>query len=165
MMTELTSERARELLSYNPLTGELTWIAKTSGRRKQGGIAGSKMKIGYLEIGIDNKRYLIHRVVWLIVYGHWPADQIDHINGIRDDNRISNLREASNIINGENKMRARVDSKTKMLGASWSTYNKKYVSQIVAKGKHYFLGHYTTPEAAHDAYLTAKRQLHDGCTI
>ena len=90
-MAELTADRIRELLSYNPITGELTWIAKTSGRRKQGGKAGSKMKMGYLEIGIDGTSYLTHRVVWMIVHGHWPSDQIDHINGIRDDNNPDNL--------------------------------------------------------------------------
>lgn len=164
-MAELTADRIRELLSYNPITGELTWIAKTSGRRKQGGKAGSKMKMGYLEIGIDGTSYLTHRVVWMIVHGHWPSDQIDHINGIRDDNRLSNLREASNIINGQNKRMARSDSKTKLLGSSWSIDNKKYLSQIVSAGKHYHLGYYKSPEEAHQAYLTAKRRLHAGCTI
>ena len=90
---ELTQKRLKELLDYDPKTGIFTW-KYANNNRKAGSKAGYKAKDGYIAISIDSKRYLAHRLVWLFVYGHFPKYDIDHINRIRDDNRIENLQKA-----------------------------------------------------------------------
>ena len=85
----------REYLSYNKDTGDLTWIKKPSDRARVGAIAGSVNNFGYMHVGLKGKQYKIHRVAWFLYYGVEPTLDIDHINGDRSDNRISNLRELS----------------------------------------------------------------------
>ena len=100
---KLTQKRAKELLDYDPETGLLTWKVNKRGRgAKVGGKAGSNCINGYLYVGIDSKRLLIHRVVWLWYYGYFPENDIDHINRVRSDNRICNLREVSRSCNNHN---------------------------------------------------------------
>ena len=106
---ELTAERLREVLAYDPDTGVFTWKARTSpfSRVNVGDVAGNLRRDGYIEICVDGRKHQSHRLAWLYVYGEWPADQIDHINGIRTDNRIANLREANNAENHHNLRKAR----------------------------------------------------------
>jgi HNH endonuclease len=164
VVTELTVERVRELLDYDPETGVFTW---RFGRRKakKGAIAGSYTADGYQRICVDRGRYLAHRLAWLITYGVLPPDETDHINGIRDDNRMANLRLATKTLNMENMRRPRIDNTTGILGVSWNKRAKKFRSLIRFAGKNLHLGYFTDPAEAHQAYLTAKRQLHSGCTI
>lgn len=95
----ITQLRLKELFDYNPETGILTRILSVRGSRNK---AGSNTSRGYLSICVDYKQYLIHRLVWLYVYGSFPITQIDHINGNKSDNRLMNLREANNKENSEN---------------------------------------------------------------
>lgn len=90
----LTQDRLKELFSYNEKTGIFTRLVSIGRRGKVGNIAGSKNWDGYLLICIDNKNYAAHRLAWMYTYGSFPKIT-DHINGIRDDNRISNLREVT----------------------------------------------------------------------
>lgn len=101
MRPEPSVERVRELLSYNPETGSLTWAVRRCGTRC-GSEAGTEFK-GYRRVKIDARLVLAHRIAWAIHYGRWPAEQIDHINQNRADNRISNLREASHSNNMVNR--------------------------------------------------------------
>ena len=90
----LSQKRLKEVLSYDKNTGIFVWINPTSRRVKKNSIANNKNH-GYVSIAIDNKRYRAHHLAWLYVYGKMPSKNIDHINGVRDDNRICNLREAT----------------------------------------------------------------------
>jgi len=97
----MIKERLRELLEYDPETGVFIW--KTGrGSVKAGSVAGSKEANGYVRIRCDGGRYMAHRLAWLYVHGEFPPEEIDHINGVRDDNRLRNLRCVSRTENTRN---------------------------------------------------------------
>ena len=104
---------------------------------------------------MNRKRFYAHRVAWLLHYGEWPDDEIDHINGVKDDNRISNLRNVDRKTNVEN--RRAVRGYHKSVGG--------YTSYLKHHGRQLYLGYFKTAEEARAAYLKAKRKLHKGCTI
>lgn len=101
-MVELTQERLKELLNYNAATGKFTWAVTRRGYAKIGSEAGRVNNKGYREISVDGKRYKAHRLAWLYVHGNWPKDQIDHIDRVRDNNSISNLRDVDQSTNLNN---------------------------------------------------------------
>ena len=98
----LTQERLKEMLSYNSMAGEFIRIKPLKGNTLYA-VVGSTNKDGYISISIDNKRYGAHNLVWLYLYGKFPDLQLDHINGVKDDNRSENLREVSHAENQKNK--------------------------------------------------------------
>ena len=98
-------------------------------------------------------------------YGEFPCSEIDHINGNKQDNRIENLRIASRSINAQNKRSARADSVSRVLGVSWHKMANKWVAQISKSGKKFHLGSFSDIDDARNAYISAKRRLHEGCTI
>ena len=159
----LTQERLRELLHYEPLTGVFTRLVSTANWAKVGDVAGGKGGKDYLQIGIDNRDYKAHRLAWFYMTGAWPIDQIDHIDGNPVNNRIENLREATNSVNKQNMRKARSDNKSGLLGVGKN--GKKWRAVIGVDGKNKHIGYFDTPELAHAAYLDAKRVLHVGCTI
>jgi hypothetical protein len=158
----LTPERARELLDYNPETGSFTWRVKVNKRWPAGMLAGRINKNGYRYIKLG-KMLLAHRLAWFFIHGNWPTASIDHINGERDDNRISNLRVVSTATNNQNLRSAKPNSLSGLLGASKN--HGKWTASIKVGGRYHYLGSFSTPEEAHQRYLAAKRQLHEGCTI
>ena len=160
----LTAEWLRELLSYSPDTGEFRWRVSL-GTARAGSVAGTRQNKGYWCIKISGRAYLAHRLVWLYVHGKWPDEQIDHRNGVRDDNRIANLREATDSQNKQNRHQARVGTKTGLLGTSWCERDKRFVATIWVGGKNTRIGGYHTAEEAHAAYLEAKRKFHSHCTL
>src|SRR5687768_770720 len=112
----LTAEKLRELMDYNPDTGVFLY-RKRRGRRSAGLEAGSIVK-GYRLISLG-KQYSAHRLAWLYVYGEWPAGDLDHINCVRDDNRIANLREATDSQNNANRTLAPKNS-SGFKGVCWN---------------------------------------------
>ena len=157
----LSAAQARELLAYDPDTGLLTWKATGTGRRP-GGVAGNLNTDGYVRTSISYKAYANHRLAWLIYYGEWPKDQVDHIDGDRSNNRISNLRQASSSINNQNLRRAHPNNKLGVLGVYYDDVRSKYLAQIGVSGKQRVLGRFNSLEEASNAYLAAKRELHEG---
>ncbi len=156
----LSLDRARLLLAYNIDTGVIIWrVRATHSRAPAGSKAGCLAKDGYLIIGIIGRLYLAHRIAWFLHYGRWPVDQVDHRNGVRDDNRIENLRECSNMENKQNG-KLRIDNTSGYIGVSYNRSRGKFISQIKYGGSHFNLGYFDSPEKASAAYLKAKKRLH-----
>ena len=164
-MSDMTVERARELLDYDPLTGSLTWKVRRSKTAIAGSTAGCLTRFGYWKVVVDGRQYYAHRLAWLIVNGEWPTNQIDHKNGVRTDNRIVNLRDVTRITNNENRRLPESCNKLGILGVFKSQGCKNFCAQIKIKGKSIHLGSFPSTQEAHAAYLEAKRQHHQGCTI
>jgi len=158
--SNLTAVLLREEFDYSQSSGKFT-RKQTRSAQKIGSEAGCKMNNGYLCIRVSGKLYLAHRLAWLYVYGSWPECQVDHINGKRDDNRIQNLRGATQKFNSQNIRASRGASG--LLGAH--IRDDHFRSSIAVDGKTLNLGTFRTAPEAHAAYLAAKRQLHAGCTI
>jgi hypothetical protein len=152
----------RSVLAYDPLTGELRWRV-TRGKGYAGNIAGRVNSYGYRRLRVFDRHYQAHRVAWLIFYGCWPVSQLDHINGDRLDNRISNLRDVSPAVNQHNRRRAQRGSASGAMGVHPS--RTKWRARIELGGRKFNVGTFSTIEEAGKAYLEAKRQLHEGCTL
>jgi len=120
---------------------------------------------GYTRIQIGSKSHLAHRLAWLYEFGVWPSKDIDHINGNRADNRLCNLRDVSRKINTQNRKAASSNNSCGLLGVSAHGKTGRFVAGIYIHGKRKHLGIFDTAQQAHDAYLTAKRKSHEGCTI
>ncbi len=118
---------------------------------------------GYLRLYLSGRHYLVHRLVWLFVTGHWPLGLIDHRDGDKTNNRFSNLRDADNRLNQQNQRTAHRDSHSGVLGVSRN--GGRWKARIKFGGAQVTLGSYATPEEAHNAYIAAKRSLHEGCTL
>lgn len=163
--SQLTAERLRQVLAYDPATGEFTWRVSGRGRFKRvGAKAGCVDHHGYVVIMIDGLSYQAHRLAWLHVHGEWPAHEIDHKFGVKTDNRISELRDATRTMNQENLRAARSDNSTGLLGVS-PVPSGKFMATVQSAGKQHYLGIFQDASAASEAYLKAKRELHAGCTL
>ena len=156
----LTQARLRELLDYDPKTGGFTWRMRRNQLALEGGKAGTHDSHGHVQICVDGTLYLAHRLVWMYVYGLWPNLDVDHINGIKYDNRIENLRDVSTSMNCQNELKARSNSQTKLLGTHQVRYG--FIAQISVNGKKRHIGLFKTAEEAHAAYIKTKRELHPG---
>jgi hypothetical protein len=118
---------------------------------------------GYLQVNVLGQMYLAHRLAWLYVHGNWPTYQIDHINGVKTDNRIQNLRDVSPQENCQNVRGPRPGTHSGVLGVF--PLRGKWRAQVHLNGRSYWAGSHETREAAHEAYLELKRKLHSGCTL
>lgn len=163
MANFISIERLRSMFSYDPNSGD---IRSLSGR-----VIGSRDAEGYVRVRLRNGgshygHYRAHRLAFVIMCNRLPEGDVDHINGIRHDNRWCNLRDVDRRTNLQNQCRATASNRTSgLLGVSWDSARNLWYAQIVADGKAKNLGRFKTKEDAHEAYLTAKRQLHAGCTI
>jgi hypothetical protein len=145
----LTADQLKELLEYDPDTGVLR-------NRANGRSIGWRHSAGYRQCMIGKKKYFIHRLAWLYAHGHLPKEQIDHINGDRSDNRICNLRIATQKQNSAN-MKIRSNNKVGFKGVSRINRSKPFFASIHVDGKTKYLGIFATAEEAHEAYLLAAR--------
>ena len=167
MTCNLSADELMEQLHYNPETGIFARKVIKASRfaKSQGESIGSLNDSGYVVISVNSKPQRAHRLAWLYMTGDWPIGEIDHINGIRIDNRWSNLRDVETRVNAQNKRSAMSHNKTGLLGASWNKRDRRFVSRIKSGNKYLSLGGFDTAEQAHAAYINAKRRLHEGCTI
>lgn len=159
-MKLVSIDRIRELLDYDPETGKFFWRT-SKGHVAAGSVAGTKSSNGYLKIGIDGRQYYSHRLAWVYVHGVWPEHEIDHINGIRADNRIENLREASrqeNMQNGHSALKSGHSSGLR--GVTWDKARGMWKAAVSHGNRHVFAGRFASCEDAHEAYLAKKRELH-----
>jgi len=158
----LTQERLKELLHYDPLTGLFTRKC-TRGNSRSGSTIGGHSCHGYRMVEIDGRKYGLHRMAWLYCYNDLPDCHIDHINGIRHDNRIENLRKATKSENLQNQRKPSSNNKSGFLGVS--KHGNKWRATITYGGTFHRLGAFKTPEEAHAAYISEKRKHHAFCTI
>lgn len=162
----ISQDEVKKLLDYNPETGEFrhkkraiehfstdhhmrTWNTRFAGKA-----TGTISAHGYVFLSINSKLYTGHRIAFLIMNGYLP-EQVDHINGNRSDNRISNLRPASNNKNQWN-TKAKKGTKIGLKGVSEARSRKGklegYRARLTHNGKTYYLGVYSTPEKASEAF-------------
>lgn len=166
------------LLRYEPETGKLYWRERTPDcfspkeepaehvcRRWNARYAnkeGFTSKVnGYFATRISGRPYLAHRVAWALYHGFWPADQIDHLNGKKTDNRIENLREANNSINGRNQ-RLSSRNTSGAAGVNWIATRNRWKAAIKVDGKTIHLGWFKDKERAIEARLAAEARFEFG---
>lgn len=154
----LTAGRVREIFDYNSETGIFIYRINRGGSKSKGDKAGFIAPNGYRLISINHHEYCAHRLAWLYVYGRMPAKNLDHINRLRDDNRILNLREATQSQNLANKTK-QSNNTSGFKGVSWHKAARKWVACIKARGQYKYLGLFKTPESAHQAYCYAAYEL------
>lgn len=163
----------RKRLEYNPETGVLRFKAKAGtdratnswNARFAGAVTGSLTEAGYLAVNltVNGKSYLIfaHRLAWALMSGDWAHHkvQIDHINGVRDDNRWINLRKCAHEQNGKNRVQSAAN-KTGFKGVVLGYKGRRWIAQIRENGKSHYLGYFDDPKAAALAYDAAAIRLH-----
>lgn len=164
-MKELPSiDCLRSALSFDPETGELHWKYRDDmpgnwNTRYAGQLALNADKgQGYRSGTVNGKRLVAHRVAWALYNGEWPNGEIDHINGVANDNRIANLRIASRSGNCSN-IKGRRPGVRCFKGVSWYKRNQRFVAKIASNGKVRHIGYFDDEIAAAQAYDKAANQL------
>lgn len=157
------------MFSYEEMSEKLRYDAKTGViyRKKKDG--SEKIASFYSKaqrrnrVKFKEKWMYAYRVGWLLSYGSWPENEIDHINGDSSDDRLENLRDVDRRTNQENLRKAKRTNAASVLGVS--KHRNRFRAMVKVKGKSVYLGSFPTAEEAHDAYVNAKRKHHTGCTI
>jgi hypothetical protein len=156
----LTLEVVKSLLDYNPETG--VFLRKKNAAKAPAGSVATKPHVkGYLKISIKNKLYLAHRIAWFLHYGEMPGGIIDHINQIKTDNRICNLRICSYT---ENLYNSKTNAKNTSghRGVYWNIQAKRWTAKINNQKKQIHLGNYKSKNDAIAAYRTAAIKISNG---
>lgn len=158
-MTEIV-DRIRSVLGYDPDTGRLTWLISLSNRSPAGSTAGSDTN-GYKEVSVDGVSYRATVIIWAVAFGRLPTALIDHRDGDRSNNRLSNLREATFLQNARN-VRMHCDNSAGLKGVSLNPSlgrKKRWVARICVSGRNKNLGYFLTKEEAHAAYVSAANEI------
>lgn len=158
-------EKLREDIGYNPETGKLTWKVSKPGNKRVGSLVGSLRKDGYIHVTYCKRLYYAHRLIWFLVYGVLPVNYIDHINGNRNDNRLSNLRDVTRQENMHNQRNKSKNNKSGYRGVSRNSASGKWVAQIEINNEGKYLGLFLTAEEASEAYEAAKLIYHPTAPI
>jgi hypothetical protein len=157
----LTADYLRTVLDYNPKTGIFIWRDRTDIRpgancQYRGTVAGAHMKSGYVHIGINGRVRYAHRLAWLYVHGWLPPEEIDHINEIKSDNRIANLRVSEH---GPNNIRSKARATSGAVGV-YPAGASRWQAQIQWEGRVHYLGCFATIKEAKAVRDEAARKLH-----
>jgi hypothetical protein len=155
---KLTQQELKQVLSYNPISGEFTWLVK-QGSVSSGATAGWPDDAGYVGIGINGKCIRAHRLAWLYMTGEFPPCFVDHKNNIKSDNRWCNLRPATRSQNMCNTV-LRSNNSSGYKGVSLIKASGKWSSKIRVNGKHIWLGSFEDKESAAEAYIDAAKKYH-----
>ena len=149
-----------EKLRYDAETG-LLWFKSKKTKRSQGVDfqAGNIENRGYVSIGFQGRKYLAHRIIWKMLHKVDPSTDIDHINGVRDDNRADNLRLASKQQNRHNSQRQKRNS-SGIKGVGWNKAGKKWTARIQCNGVKVFVGYFKTAEEANTALTEVRKKYH-----
>jgi len=153
----LTQDRLKELLHYDEETGIFTRKTRVA-NRLAGSVSGARHNKGYIQIMIDGENHLAHRLAWFYVYGKWPINQIDHINRIKTDNKIKNLRDVDSSINQHN-VGIRSHNSSGVTGVYKSSRSKKWVATIEVRNKKHCLGTYSSLDEAKFARQEFEKQI------
>jgi hypothetical protein len=159
----LSYDEIIELFDYDPINGNLIRKITTNHRAKKGDIAGTLHSCGRIVIGTKGKKFYAHRLIWLHQTGSWPENDIDHIDGNPINNKIENLRNATDSQNQQNIKKPKSSNLHGFLGVE--SRKVGWVARIMSNGKRLNLGTFKTPEEAHAAYISAKRVLHSFNTL
>ena len=158
-MTNLDQAEVRRLFAYDPETGAFTWRVRRSNKIAVGQEAGGVNTHGHRRVGIGSSKHYVHRLIWLYVYGCWPAREIDHVNTHPSDNRLCNLREATRRQGLHNTSRRR-DNRAGIKGVRWSQRHQRWVAKLNRPDGSVFQRRLRSKEAAAAAYAQeAARQF------
>lgn len=150
----------REYLGYDPKNGAVTWIKNpnpsTTARIKAGDIAGRLHPLGYHTITFKRKTLRRGRLAWFLSHGVWPPHQIDHINGIKNDDRLINLRVATPSENSRN--RKTRGNETGVKGVQFT--KNRYIASVMVKGVYHYVGCFIDLNTAEAAVKSARERLH-----
>jgi hypothetical protein len=155
----ITQNELKQKITYCPSTGLFEWIKSTNKGRKANSVPTKVSPHGYYRIHLNSERYYAHRLAWFYINGDWPLGHIDHINGDKLDNRMANLRVASNRENCLNS-KTRKNNTSGYKGVSFMKRDGTWTARISANGKYKHLGYFKTAEEAHAAYCSAAIQYH-----
>jgi hypothetical protein len=158
---KLTQKRLKEVLKYYPGSGIFRWRKSFRGMKRK--IAGCKRPNGYVVIQIDGELHYAHRLAWLYVHGYFPEHGIDHIDKNPSNNKIKNLREATNQCNLRNTGNP-IDNTSGVKGVYWFKRDNKWMAYIAVNGKQKNLGYYKNFDNAVKARYKAEKKLNwSGC--
>lgn len=158
MTQVLTAKKLRDLLHYDPETGQFRH-KRATGRGRVGAVAGTRSGPGYWGINVLGKKYFAHRLAWLYMTGEWPSGLIDHIDRDKLNNSWGNLRQVTQAENQMNKS-PRKNGLSRYVGVTFCNRRRKWKAQIGLDRKTYNLGYFETEEAAAMAYQAAKPKMH-----
>lgn len=153
----LTQKRLKEVVQYDRRLGLFYWRIST-GKASRGSVAGHTDSAGYTKISIDGVKYFAHRLVWLYVYGAWPLQNIDHIDLCRSNNKLSNLRDVGQSMNGLNGP-VRRNNSSGYTGVSYDTRRQNWVAYVNQGRRKKHLGAYKTLTDAALARCAAISQI------
>lgn len=154
--SESLTAQLSKVFKYDPYTGIFRWRVSRNTRTKAGTVTGNYTEGGYIRIRFQGKYHYAHRLAWAYVYGEWPQHELDHINQIKSDNRIANLRLATLSQNRTN-IGIKINNYLGVRGVSRS--GRKFMVRISHNHTTYYLGTYDTLEEAKVAHQTKAKEL------
>ena len=154
---ELTQAKLKEILEYNPETGEFRWKINQNSNAMAGAVAGSYDTNGYCRVRVFRKLHMVHRLAWLYMTGEWPERQIDHDNTVRSDNRWKNLRAATQAQNSQN---SGARTAPRLKGVTWNKKEQRWLVRIDSNGVRHNGGYHDALLDAAAAAISLRRRLH-----